>query len=103
MPHLDGCDTSFGKSNKPVVNNLHCIAGVQHSNKLIHNCSSVPIELLVQTHPPIKYGVNHFPSLLEVNDEHKGRFETITTPLTDDVQLGHEQLTQPCICTQSTI
>ena len=89
MPPLDGCDTSFGDSNKPVIDNPHYEAGVQHSNNLIPNASSIPIELLVQTHPPAKYGVNHFPSLSELNDELKGRFETITTTPTDDVQLGH--------------
>ena len=54
---------------------------------------------MVQTHTLAKYGVNHFTLLSELNDELKGRFETITPTPIDDVQLGHEQLAQPCIRT----
>ena len=77
MPLFDGCDKTFGDSNKLVVDNSYHDVSLESCTNANKRSSLPPKNLMVQHHPPSKYGVDHFPSLSDLNDELKGRFEKI--------------------------
>ena len=96
MPPLDRCDTSFGNTNKSVIDNPLYKASLKYA-KTSKNISSQHDNLFGTIEPPAKYGVNQFPSLADFKCELKGRFDAVKIIPTDNDQLMPERNLIPCI------
>ena len=64
-------------------------AGIKTFSNANKNASLLPNNLLAQYHPSSKYGVDHFMSLLNLNDVIEGFFDDINSTQ-DNIWVGPE-------------